>query len=226
MANSDRVRRISNQSFHSNSYICLTANQGDCLLIDPGLDAEGIDLYLEENSLRPIAIFCTHGHFDHVGGVHFFQKKYGIQAFLPRPDVKVANGSNFLLMAFKMKQRITIPTFDRLVEDGTEMSFGLDKIQYLGTPGHTPGSSFITFGDAVFTGDTLYRNAVGLVNLPGENKQQLRESIWKMWNLLPDDYMIYPGHGDFDTFGNIKKNNLALRSFLEDRGAREQMHEA
>jgi hydroxyacylglutathione hydrolase len=205
--------RVRNGVFTSNSYICATSDPGSCILVDPGLDGAAIDAALARCGLRPLAVFCTHGHFDHVGSSGDYQRRFDIPVYLPRADVRTARGSNFLMMAFKINARIVLPAFE-LVDDGFALRAGDDEVRYLHTPGHTPGSSVVLFRGNAFSGDTLYRDGVGLVSLPGEDETRLRQSILGVWERLPDDVWVNPGHGGAGPFGEIKRQNAALRGFL------------
>ena len=208
-----RPRRVRNGVLASNSYICTTADPGSCILVDPGLDTPAIDAALAASGLRPRAVFCTHGHFDHVGSSGEYQRRFDIPVYLHRADLRTARGSNFLMMAFKITARIVLPPFE-LVDDGFSLRLGDDEVRYLHTPGHTPGSSVVLFRGNAFTGDTLYRDGVGLVSLPGEDAVQLRQSVLGLWQQLPDDTWVNPGHGGAGPFGEIKQQNTALRGFL------------
>jgi len=207
------VERVRNGVFTSNSYICATADPGSCILVDPGLDRPLIDAALERSGLQPRAVLCTHGHFDHVGSAGDYQRRFDIPVYLHRADTRTARGANFLMMAFKINARIVLPTFE-LVDDGTTLQAGGDELRYLHVPGHTPGSSVVLFRGHAFTGDTLYRDGVGLVSLPGEDETQLRQSILGLWDRLPDDTDVHPGHGGAGPFGAIKRENTALRRFV------------
>ena len=214
------VVRFENKIFSSNTYFCKTSVNGQCVVIDPGLDGERIEKNLEDLSLTPVAVFCTHGHFDHVGSASRLQRKYQIPIYVPAQDMKLVKASNFLLMACKIDARIVIPTVDHQVGSGEKFQIGDDQIQFIHVPGHTPGSSFIQIGDALFTGDSLYRNAVGLVDFPGEDPEELKASLLAVWDQLPDELQVYPGHGGSGRFGDIKLNNQRLRQFLGiDAGA-------
>ena len=208
-----RPLRVRNGVFTSNSYICATSDAGACILVDPGLDGPAIDAALARSGLLPRAVFCTHGHFDHVGSSGEFQRRFNIPVYLHRADARTARGSNFLMMAFKINARIVLPSFE-LVDDGFTLRLGGDDIRYLHTPGHTPGSSVVVFRGNAFTGDTLYHDGVGLVSLPGENEAHLRHSILALWDRLADDIWVNPGHGGAGWFGAIKRQNTALRQFL------------
>jgi glyoxylase-like metal-dependent hydrolase (beta-lactamase superfamily II) len=208
------VVRIANREVAANTYICSTSAPEECILIDPGFDREAIETALDEAELTPIAIFCTHGHFDHLGSAEYFRRKYGIDIHLHGSDTKIARSSNFLMMALKLRSRVDVPTEFVSVADGTVWSSGGDHVEFVHVPGHTPGSCVVLFEGAAFTGDTLYRKDVWLGSLPETNHQQLVESVRRLWTLLPDDTMIYPGHGGVATFGEIKRSNGPLREML------------
>jgi hydroxyacylglutathione hydrolase len=205
--------RVRNGVFDSNSYLCPTAVPGECLLVDPGLDETAVDLALSSSGLRPVAVACTHGHFDHVGRAHEYQRRYGVPVYLHRDDAKTAGTSNFLMMAFKVPARITLPRFD-LVDGAGAVRVGEDELRWIHSPGHTPGSCVLLFRGVAFTGDTLYRDGIGLVSLPGEDEGVLRKSIERLWEMIPAETPVYPGHGGSAPFGEIQRMNLPLRAFL------------
>jgi hydroxyacylglutathione hydrolase len=213
-ARTPRVVRITNRVVAANTYICQTATPRECILIDPGLDREAIEAALDEADLTPVAIFCTHGHFDHLGSAEYFRRKYSIDVHFHAADAKVARSSNFLMMALKLPSRISVPEAHVAVVDGSVWSSGDDRVEIVHVPGHTPGSAVVLFGGLAFTGDTLYRDDVWLGSLPGMNRTQLVESVRRLWDLLPDDTRIYPGHGGSAAFGEIKRSNAPLRQML------------
>jgi glyoxylase-like metal-dependent hydrolase (beta-lactamase superfamily II) len=208
------VTRVTNREVAANTYICRTSAAGECVLIDPGLDREAIEAALVEAKLTPLAIFCTHGHFDHLGSADYFRRRYTIGVHVHGADKKIVRSSNFMMMAMKMQSRIDIP--DELVEvtEGTVWSNGDDRVAFIHIPGHTPGSSVVMFQGNAFTGDTVYRRDIWLGSLPETNHPQLVESVRRLWTLLPDDTMIYPGHGGAAAFGDIKRSNGPLREML------------
>ena len=111
---SPSVWRVVHSRFESNTYICAQDN-GGCFVVDPGLEADRVQTALDELSLVPTGVVCTHGHFDHIGSAADLQTRYGVKAFMHRADVPIAKTANFLLMACKVEKRITIPKFE-LVE--------------------------------------------------------------------------------------------------------------
>lgn len=212
----DGIWCIANQIFASNTYVCLSEVIGECIIIDPGLDAPLIDGCLGKLSLKPSHIFCTHGHFDHIGSASFFQKKYEAKVYLHAADIKTMQASNFLLMAFKINYHVEMPLLEKIAESEFCINIGKQVIQCLQIPGHTKGSCLISYGSAVFSGDSLYSRGVGFSRLPGENTEQLRSSLLMMWDRIPSDSTIYPGHGPYATFDWIHHNNHALLDFLNN----------
>jgi glyoxylase-like metal-dependent hydrolase (beta-lactamase superfamily II) len=212
--NRDGVHRVTGGVFPSNSYVCAANIPGGCFLVDPGLDARLIDRALTERGLEPRKVFCTHGHFDHVGSAAYFQRKYGSEVYLHKNDMKTAKACNFLLMAFKIPARVEMPQFTLIEGDDFTCDIGGAPLRYHAAPGHTPGSCVIEFGESLFTGDSLYAHGVGLSSLPGENLDMLRKSLLSLWDRLPEGSWVYPGHGENALFGEIRLRNTALCDFL------------
>lgn len=200
--------------FPANSFICLTGASGEGFLVDSGLDPEPIDAALRALDCQPAHVFCTHGHFDHIGSALFFQQRYGSEVHLHSADVSIARANNFVLMAMKREARITLPSLS-LVEDGASFTFGERSLTFLSTPGHTPGSCSLIWGAHLFTGDTLFARGVGLSKLPGEDVARLRSTIRSLWTLL-DDVTVHPGHGPSAPGSAVKRDNAALRAFLAE----------
>ncbi len=209
-----QVTRIRNGIFSSNTYFYQIPNTNDCFVIDAGLDFQAIDTHLTEHKLNPVAVLCTHGHFDHLGSAQPVKEKYGAKIYLHKNDLKVSKAANFLLMACKIDHRISTPLVDFFIEGECETVIAGITVRWIQVPGHTPGSCFIQIADSIFTGDTLYKQAVGLSDFPGEDKDQLIKSILRIWDMVEDHLTVYPGHGGSDTFINIKNNNNPLRSLL------------
>jgi hydroxyacylglutathione hydrolase len=142
------------------------------------------------------------------------QQEFGAPIYLHRDDAKLIRSANFLMMACGIRGHVTVPEVDCFVEDGAQVDVGPDALRFVHTPGHTPGSCVVHYRDSLFTGDTIYRDGVGLVDFPGEDKAQLRASILKVWERFEDNIWARPGHGGAGLFGSLKAENLPLRQFL------------
>jgi len=210
--------QVASGVFTSNCYIHGAPGSTACVLVDPGLDPEGIDAQVAALGRTPAAVLCTHGHFDHVGGASYFQNKYGVPVYLPQPDIKTMKASNFLLMALKIPKRITLPGVTPIAVTpgvGIDVDAGGASYTYLPCAGHTPGSCLIRSGGHVFSGDSLYARSVGLSHLPGEDRALLRTNIRALWDTLPAAIVVCPGHGPTSPFGDICRENQALLEFLQ-----------
>ena len=199
-------------AYPSNCYIVATGSSDTAVLVDAGMEAPPVAAALDGLGLRPTAIFCTHGHFDHIGGAEELQRRFDVPVYLHAADHKVARSSNMLLLMLGMPQRITLPRFD-LVEDGFTAAPGSRTLAYRHAPGHTPGSCTISIADALFTGDTLYTRNMGPAPTPGEKPEQLRASIRAMWEGL-DQVTVHPGHGPSAPGATVRSDNLAVRMYL------------
>ena len=208
------VIRVVNRGVAANTYLCRMESPGECLLVDPGLDREGIEEALERSQLTPRAIFCTHGHFDHVGTAEYFRRKYRIDVYLHEADARIARSANFTMMALKMPWRIDVPEATVSISEETAWMEGRTRVAIVHVPGHTPGSVVLLIDGRAFTGDTLYRQGVWLGSLPGSDHERLVNSLHRLWALLPDEVDVYPGHGRSATFGEIRESNARLRELL------------
>jgi glyoxylase-like metal-dependent hydrolase (beta-lactamase superfamily II) len=207
-----------NRHFPSNTYV-IRITESKCVIIDPGLDFDMIDSFLNDEKLSPELVLCTHGHFDHLGSAARVQKKFSVPVHLSAKDVKIAKSGNFLLMVTKIDQRIEMPSFENtFAEDAqTVKTESGEEFKFHSAPGHTPGSCCIHFRNWLFTGDTLYSKAVGLSDLPGEDPEILAKSILSIFAKFPSETIVFPGHGASATLAQIQQNNGALRDFLTSR---------
>lgn len=201
-------------AFASNTYFFdAERGGGGAVVVDPGLDGPAIEADILACGLRPTSVFCTHGHFDHTGSAAYFQRKYGTPVHIHLRDHKTLGSSNFLLMLLKIPQKVEQPEVT-WVEDGFATALGASTLRYLSAPGHTPGSCIIEFGDAWFTGDTIYARGVGLSDMPGEKTELLKSSILSVWDQLAHVGVVCPGHGQATTGNDIQSGNTSLLRFL------------
>ena len=207
------IWRVVNRVFQSNTYICATGEPGGCFLVDPGTDPDGIDEALIGLGMEPHRVFCTHGHFDHAGSAAFFQKRYGASCFLHEADETTLGRAKFVMMAFKIPFAMELPRVTGM--DGSPQAIGGRKLTVLHAPGHTPGSCMVQYGNGLFSGDTLFSHGVGLSRLPGEDREMLRATLLSLWDQIPDDALVCPGHGECSPFSSIREKNVRLLRFLK-----------
>jgi glyoxylase-like metal-dependent hydrolase (beta-lactamase superfamily II) len=210
----DEVRTVVNRDFHSNTYLLKTGTGKECVVVDPGLDREAIAQDLTACGWHPVGVLCTHGHFDHVGSAAWLQSSYRVPVYLLATDLKLAKMSNFLLSAFKLKQRIELPEFQLVHEGGGAVECGGRVFMFNPLPGHTPGSVGISTEDLFFSGDSLYAHRTALSRLPGEDHAVLRASLRNLFTWLGGGVRVLPGHGESATADEIHSQNEELRAFM------------
>ena len=180
-----------------------------CVLIDPGFRADRILAEVEKRGLTVSAILLTHGHYDHYFAASAIMEKTGAPLIVPAGDAPLltSGGLGLLFMSPAEAQKRAV-TPSRLVEDGeTVTTAGID-FRYMNTAGHTPGSSCILAGGCVFTGDTVLYHGPGRTDLEGGDESAIRRSYRDRLRALPDELIVYPGHGPFSTIAEERRKNL------------------
>jgi hydroxyacylglutathione hydrolase len=211
--------RVTNADLHSNTYLLAAADMqpgqgGDCVIIDPGLDRACIEAAIAASGWRPVAVLCTHGHFDHVGGTAWLQQTYGLPVHLSAADLKQAKLSNFMMAAFKLKARIALPEFSLVQGGDAALALIGRQFSFHPLPGHTPGSAAILVDGLMFSGDSLYARRTALSKLPGEDHELLRRSLRGLFTWIDGAVLVLPGHGGTATIDQIHAHNEELRAFM------------
>jgi glyoxylase-like metal-dependent hydrolase (beta-lactamase superfamily II) len=186
---------------------------GDALVIDPADNAKEIIAVAKENKLKINYIVNTNGHVDHIGGNADMQKLTGAKIIAHEDDaVMLTSTPAMMLKMFGAKQS---PPADILVKDGAIISTGNIELKVIHTPGHSPGGICLFTPGYVFTGDTLFVEAVGRTDLPGGSWQTMYNSIQTKLFTLPDDTKVMPGHNygrtPTSTIGHEKKHNPSVQ---------------
>ncbi len=181
-------------------------------IIDPGGD-ENIILQEAENlGLKIKYIIATHGHADHVCGNATLKELTGAEIIMHADDDDFF-AKDKVLEYFSMLGLAHSPRADVRVNEGDVIEIGEEKLQVLHTPGHTPGGMCLYNSPNVFTGDTLFAGGVGRTDFPGGSHTELLDSITKKLFILPDETVVWPGHGyggSSSTIGEEKHGNPYL----------------
>lgn len=185
---------------------------GDALVIDPADNIRGIVAEADKNNLRINYIVNTHGHVDHISGNTEMKKATGAKIIIHEDDaVMLTHTPAAILRMFGAKAS---PPADILVKDGDMISVGNVELRVIHTPGHSPGGICLYTPGYVFTGDTLFVEAVGRTDLPGGSWQTMFNAIQQKLFCLPDDTKVMPGHNygrmATSTIGHEKKYNPFL----------------
>ncbi len=194
-----------------NTYI-LADKSGECAIIDCGsydFDEfrEMTDL-IDDKKLTPVLLLNTHCHLDHIFGDGFVLSKYNIGALCHRDDVYNRNKAvnHALMFGLSMENP---PEPAGYLTDGQKISFGETELVAIHVPGHAAGSlAFYSEKDkVVFTGDALFAGSIGRTDLPGGNYETLINSIRNKLFTLPEETVVFPGHGNETTVGIEKRTN-------------------
>jgi len=206
-------------AFAANCYIVAPAPGEECVIIDPGQDAErGIEELLARYRLKPVAVLLTHGHIDHVWSVGPVCGAKGIPAWIhPADRGLLADPASGL--ALNVGQELfggitfTEPDDVRELTDGAALELAGLQLTVGHVPGHTPGSVTFRGGaddlDALFSGDLLFAGSIGRTDLPGGDHATMLKSLARTLT-LPDETVVLPGHGPQTTVGAERRTNPFL----------------
>ena len=189
----------------TNCYVVVNEQRLECVVIDPGDESNTILDYIEDNKLKCCAIMLTHGHYDHVGAVSEIMEQTGCEMYINPRDEGYEPGISG--MKFKM------PEGGKCYDDGDVVKAAGLEFKVLATPGHTPGGVCLICGNALFTGDTLFRGSCGRTDLPGGNMRMEMASLKRLCT-LPGDYEVYPGHMDSSTLERERRFNHYCREAM------------
>ncbi|MEO8496922.1 MAG: MBL fold metallo-hydrolase [Planctomycetota bacterium] len=197
--------------FEENAYIAYLEGRSDCLIFDPGLDAEAIIDKLDELHLEPAAILNTHGHADHIAGNGAIKRRWPAA-----PLVIGAKDASKLTSPIENLSRgygidLISPAADRLVKEGELYSGAGIDLEVYETPGHSVGHVVFIWKAGspwvVFGGDVLFQGSIGRTDFPDGSFEQLADAIRNKLYILPDDTLVLPGHGPTTTIGFEKQYN-------------------
>jgi glyoxylase-like metal-dependent hydrolase (beta-lactamase superfamily II) len=197
--------------YAANCYIVGCPETKKACVIDPGGEHDKIVEALKEYDLTCESIVLTHGHMDHIGGLAGLAEKTGAQILIHEEDADMLKDPRINLSGSMGGDAISI-TANRLLKDNDRIDFGNLRLKVIHTPGHTPGSICLKINEHLFAGDTLFQRSVGRTDLAGGNQNALVQSIKKKLYKLPEDTVVYPGHGPDTTIGFEKKGNMVIRA--------------
>ncbi len=198
----------------ANCYIIGDPKTKEAVIIDPGYpDKELLD-WLQNEEWKIRGIWLTHGHFDHIGAVPFLKDQLGVQVrvhsleneYLENPELNLSASYSSTELSF---------SGDHQMEDGDTVSMGNHIFHVIHVPGHTTGSVcyYEPKEKVLFSGDVLFRGSIGRTDLPKGSLSDLMNHIKEKLLVLPEDTVVYPGHGPATTIEEEKKSN----SYLSDQ---------
>ncbi len=204
-----KVKKVVVGIFEVNCYILWDEKDKEAIVVDPGEEGERIIEVIRKDSLKIRSIVNTHTHIDHIGANDFLREKTEAPLLAHSADVFLLQNAELNLSTLTGKDRsFSLP--DRVLEEGDEIRVGGFSLRILHTAGHTPGSICLYGDNKLFSGDTLFAGGIGRTDLAGGNYKELQKSIKDKILTLPDEVIVYPGHGPSTTVGKERKCNLFI----------------
>lgn len=209
------IKRFTVNPFQENTYV-VSVDSGETMIIDPGFytanEENAFVNYLETNGLNPTILVNTHLHIDHVLGNAFIEKRYGLRAFAHAGDGFWLEGLEAQARMFGLPMRGPKPSIGLYIREGDKVSLGKETFEVLEVPGHSPGS-IVLYNRAqgcLFAGDVLFESSVGRSDFTGGDHGVLIKGITEKLLTLPDETVVYSGHGPSTTIGKEKTGNPYL----------------
>ena len=196
-------------------YLMGSISTREVAIIDPAWDIDALLTHIKEKDLKLASVLVTHYHPDHIGGGMGGHSIEGIAELLEKDPVKIFVHK---LEAEGVKKVTGVSDTDlNIVESGDHLTIGKNDIEFLHTPGHTPGSQCFKVNNNLVSGDTLFVQGCGRVDLPGSNSEDMFHSLQKL-SALPNETILYPGHNysaePYESMERVKEINTYLR--IED----------
>lgn len=196
------IRGLVVTSYETNCY--LVGADRHVAVVDPGGDADHILDLLESENRTLTAIVNTHGHGDHIGANAVLKEHFDCPVLIHEADAAFLTDPGVNLSAYLGTEPVVSTPADRLLREGDEVRMGPISFRVIHTPGHTPGGICLYADGHLFSGDTLFAGSVGRTDFPGGSMEQLFEGIRDKLLTLPNDTIVYPGHGPATTIGDEK----------------------
>lgn len=205
------VATIVSAPFEENSYVVRRPGRNDCLVIDPGLAPGEIIDFLASQDLEPAAILLTHGHADHIAGNAALKRRWpDCPLVIGRGDAPKLTDARLNLSA-QYGLPLTSPPADRLLDDGDRYGAAGFEFEVREIPGHSCGHVVFILRDHVpmyvFGGDVLFAGSIGRTDFPDGSFERLAQGIHEQLFSLPDDTIVFSGHGPTTTIGEEKRSN-------------------
>lgn len=210
-----KVHSFAFNPFQENTYLVYD-EVGNCAIFDPGMsnasEEQALVAFITANKLTPIALYNTHCHVDHVLGNHFIYEQFGLVPQFHEGEVPILLAVQNYAPVYGLRYESS-PIPEVFLKEDDLITIGAHTLKALFVPGHSPAHLCFYHAEQSFLigGDVLFRNSVGRTDLPGGDHQQLMDNIRTKVYSLPDETVVYPGHGPSTTVGFEKETNPFIK---------------
>ena len=180
------------------------------MVVDPGGEGERLVALLKEKGLQPEAVILTHGHGDHIGGVQAVVDAFKVPVYINKGDEEFLTNSN-LNLSGAIGQPVKVTGDIHFIKEDDVIHLGEYSFKIIETPGHTPGGVCFYGEGMVLAGDSLFLESIGRTDFPGSSYEDLIDSVRHKLFTLPEETVVYPGHGPETTIGHEKTYNPFVR---------------
>jgi len=205
-----KIVPIPNGVFAENCYLIVDEQAKQCAVVDPGEEAGLILHKIEETGSTLVGIWLTHAHLDHVVGVARVAEDTGVPVWLHPGDRPLYDAVPQQAGAFGLAPPPDLPAPNREMVHGEQLTVGQLRFEIRHAPGHSPGSVCLIGHGVAFSGDVLFAGSIGRTDLPGGDFETLISSIERELLSLPDETIVYSGHGPETTIGRERRTNPFL----------------
>jgi glyoxylase-like metal-dependent hydrolase (beta-lactamase superfamily II) len=204
-------------AFQENCYLVSDETAGVAVLIDPGAEADRLISAVERSGREPTAIWLTHAHLDHVGAIAGLERRWKLPVYLHPLDEPLYTMASRQAALYGIPYEQP-PAADRTLGEGDVLDVGSFRFTVMHAPGHAPGHVVIHGHGLAFVGDCLFAGSIGRTDLPLSNPRDLASSLERIVE-LPDDTVVYPGHGPATTIATEARSNPFLTGAARIVGA-------
>lgn len=203
------IRSLTLGMVGTNCYFLSNKETKEMILVDPADSPGRIEDFAKKQGYRPVGILLTHGHFDHILGVEKLRADWQVPVYADEAEEEVL-GDCRRNLSVNLGGRPFETKADIYLKDGEEFTLAGFSIRMLHTPGHTAGGCCYYLEDEklLISGDTLFEGSCGRTDFPGGSMSTLVRSIQEKLFTLPEDVLVYPGHGEPTDIGREKKYNF------------------
>jgi hydroxyacylglutathione hydrolase len=215
------VLSLTFNAVQENTYLVYDPETLETIIFDPGCysnaEEERLVNTIQERGLKPTQLINTHCHFDHIFGNAFVKETYDLDLGIHPLEQPILEMAPLIVSTYGMPPMTSSPPPDYFINEGDVVKLGDYYFQVLLCPGHSPGSLCFYQPEAGFVigGDVLFRNSIGRTDLPGGDLQTLLGGIVTKLFPLPEETVVYPGHGPSTTIGYEKENNPFVKEFYQ-----------